>query len=764
ANRYPDGVRFVDLATLRDPALLPQKLAVSLRVPRAAGRSDTDRLIEGLRDKRLLLLLDNAEHMVSACADLAWKLLRACPGLSILTTTREALSIEGESVLRLGRLDDHGEETATALFLDRARARDPAFSEDADALAVVGRICHRLDGIPLAIELAATWADVLAPGEILARLEQRLALLDRTGGPGSADATATDPRHTGLRAMIDWSHDRLSEEERALFRRLSVFHGGWSLETAEQVCLRPDQAGWGSLDRMRSLLAKSVIERVPSAERPGTSRYRMLETFREYAEEKLREAGEEAEFLKRRFEAFHRIFEARRLVGPEQTDWIARFREEEDNLRATLAARHTSAIAPSDAAAFGLKLTGFWIRLGRWEEGRRTLASLLVELREAGDGRTRLYGAVAHSCAELARSQGDLEAASSLAREALAIATEFGDDRLQSSCHNELGNVAKLLEDFESARRSYDACLAHLDPGSDPWHYAGVVFNRGVAFAEQGRFAEAEADFRESLRVKQEIGDERGVAHVLNGLGLIRKEMGAFDEARALLEESLEHKRKIDDRPGILLTLLNLGNLENNICAQPRTERERLDRAVDRFSEGLALARAIGDRSGEARLLGGLGFTRFLQGDLAAARLTLEESLAISASSSGGISGRTAQLGLAFVALEERRLDDARRHAIEALRESPRLRRDVAAQPLDLLAFVADASGSTGEALRLVALARRLREGVPRGDARWESGWRADLERRILEAVGRQAFDEAVESAPVLSVEELLVRLDSASS
>ncbi len=337
---FPDGVWLVELAPLSDPALVAQVTARTLGLSEQGERSPLEILVDFIRPKRLLLVLDNCEHLIEACAQLVEALLRACPDLCVLATSREALGVPGETVFYVPSLSIPGAEEALAgeklrqyeavrLFQERAAACLEGFQITDDNAATIAQICRRLDGIPLAIELAAARVRLLSVEQIAARLDDCFHLL--TGG-----SRTVLPRHQTLRAAIDWGYALLSEQERVLLRRLSVFSGSWTLEAAEAVCQGNGLAEAEILDLLAGLASKSmvVVLQAPG----GARRYTQLETIRQYGHEKLQQAGEESGCLQQHLDYFLRFAETgdRKLRGPESLEWLHRMEEEYANLRAAL--------------------------------------------------------------------------------------------------------------------------------------------------------------------------------------------------------------------------------------------------------------------------------------------------------------------------------------------------------------------------------------------------------------------------------------------
>lgn len=427
-GEFADSARFVSLARIFDPELVVSAIAHVLELEEAGERSLVERLKEHLQDKRLLLVLDNFEHVAQA-APVVTELLTACPHLKVLATSRQALHLSGEQeypVPPLGLPDlKHIPETgdllkspAVALFVARARAVKPDFRLTGESAESVAGICHRLDGLPLAIELAAARVRLLPPRALLARLEQRLPLL--TGG-----ALDLPERQQTLRNTIDWSHDGLDEEERRLFRRLSVFVGGFTLHAAEAVCNATEDPPGDTLDRLTSLIDKSLLRQTAHVD--GEPRFTMLETIREYALERLA-AGEEADEIQNVHAAYYLALaeEAEpELNGAEQRAWLERLEAEHANLRAALQ-RSLEREDRETALRLGGALWRFWLSQGHLNEGRRWLEEALA----GGGGASASTRARAlNGAGTLAHYQGDYGRAAELCGESLQLSRRLEDKR-----------------------------------------------------------------------------------------------------------------------------------------------------------------------------------------------------------------------------------------------------------------------------------------------------------------------------------------------
>lgn len=415
---YPNGIWLAEFAPIADPTLVPKIVASALNVPEQPGHNMTETLTDSLRRKTLLLVLDNCEHLLTDCAELTTALLRACPQVRILTTSREALGVPGETLWRVPSLslpdagqvptvEDMVQCEAVRLFVDRAVATAPEFAITPKNASAIARICQRLDGIPLAIELAAARVKVLAVDQIAARLDDRFRLL--TGGSRIAV-----PRQQTLRATMDWSYGLLLEKERAVFRQLSVFAGGWALEAAEAVCVGKRIKKHAVLDLLAELVEKSLVE---METQDGEARYRFLETIRQYSWEKLVESKEAAAVRTRHRDWYLALAERAEseLHGPQQGVWLERLESEHDNLRAALRWSKTE----EGGAEAWLRLAGalhwFWNIRGHASEGRDWLEGALSTKRDTSASvRARaLCGA-----GILAWRQGDINRASMLLQEA----------------------------------------------------------------------------------------------------------------------------------------------------------------------------------------------------------------------------------------------------------------------------------------------------------------------------------------------------------
>ncbi len=598
-NRFVDGAWVVELAALSDATLVPQAIAKALDVPEQPHVPMAGTLGRALRSKVMVLILDNCEHLLVACAQLADALLRECPGLRILVTSREPLGVPGETTWRVPSLsmpdpqqlpphDQLVEFEAVRLFADRARSMRPEFLITANNARAVAQTCHQLDGMPLAIELAAARIRTLTVEQIAARLDDRFRLLTG-GGP------TVLPRHQTLRATMDWSYDLLSEPERIVLRRLSVFARGWTLEAAETVCSGAGVETADVLDLLARLVDKSLVVMEP---RGGEARYHLLETVRQYGRDRLRDSGELRAVFRRHRDWYRDLSEQAEpeLRGPGQQYWLERLEVEHDNARAALqwSLGNGEARAALQMAIF---LRSFWHRKGHLVEGRRWLeeglrqdtpppavriralnalghfaffqadfASVRAALTESlvlarqTDDRQGLVDALS-SMGGAAVFRGEFAEARSLLGESLAVSRQLGDQRGIATSVGHLGLVAADCGDYRAARSLYRDALAIFRALGDTTVCATLLHNLGHVMSAQGEHAAARALFQESLGLARGLGLKHSIAHYSANLAVVEVHEGEFVRARSLLEESLLAFRDLGDKRGICRALEGFGIL-----------------------------------------------------------------------------------------------------------------------------------------------------------------------------------------------------------
>jgi predicted ATPase/class 3 adenylate cyclase len=605
---YADGVVFVDLSKISDPAQVPATIA------RAFGLRDTgdgvtpfEQLQAFLGERTVLLVLDNFEHVTPA-AETVKELLGSCPALTVLTTSRAPLGLYGERVLGVPPLtlpdpqlrqsvDELARNEAVRLFVERAQATKDGFALNDENAADIVQICHRLDGLPLAIEFAAARVKLLPPRALRARLERRLKLLTN-------DVADRPGRQQTLRAAIDWSHDLLSAEEQRLFRRLSVLVGGGGLDAAEALGSAGDEDDLDVLEVLSSLVDKSLLRQ--SEDPDGEPRYGMLETIREYGLERLEESGE-AEAVRERhaavFGGLARDGEAG-FGGPDQARWLDRLEREHDNLRAALSWLRDRREGER-YLGLALSLWRFWNVRGYLSEGRRWL-SVAVEDELPVSATTRARALLAKGV--LVRNQGDYVRAHKLAARALLLFEAAGDKRGIAGALNDLAAVAQERGDDDEAAELVERSLSLFREVGDRRGIASALTNRGLDAWERRDLATAKRCFDESLAEYRALGDERGQAVAFGNLGEVAHSRGEYEKAKTLYEQSLAIRRSLGDKRGVAMALCNLVTLLAECGdATPAT--------VALGEESVALFEAIGDREGVACALCALGQAAHLQND-----------------------------------------------------------------------------------------------------------------------------------------------------
>jgi predicted ATPase/DNA-binding CsgD family transcriptional regulator len=599
ADDAGDGVWFADLAPLQDPGLVAVTVADVLGVRRDAGRPLLDTVVEAVGGQSLLVLLDNCEHVIGACAKLTDALLRGCPNLALLATSREPLGIDGERVYRVPSMslpadgDDAGAiraSEAVRLFEDRAAAQGVLLAWDEETAGLAGRICRRLDGIPLAIELAAARLRAMSEAELEARLDERFALL--TGGSRTAL-----PRQQTLRATVDWSWELLTGPERTVLARLSVFAGGFGLPAAEAVATGPDVPAEAVLGHLGALVDKSLVQFGDAG--TGPAPYRLLETVRQYAAGRLDAQGPEVAGATR---VAHRDYyvalaEAAvpHLMAVGQAEWLDRLDAELGNLRAAIAFSLTQS-DPEPGLRLAASLRVYWLARGHASEGVDALKSLLdvPAARTATLPRAQALGTAAH----LLQHTGDYAIAGQYCEEALAIARAAGDDYL----------IAGLLYDraWILVRRGQPGvALSLIEQGLGLARRLGelhltarLLSARAFATNVEGDPAAAARDNAEALRLFRQAGDRLQVGQMLNNLSDYELWTGDLDAARRHLAESLEIARALNARHSAVIGTFNLG-LAEYLGGSPGS-------AEALFAESLDLARRLAMKRHAAYALIGL--------------------------------------------------------------------------------------------------------------------------------------------------------------
>ena len=600
-DTYADGVWWVELAALTDPAFVPDIIASTLMLKDQPGRAPMASITDYFEAKHALLILDNCEHLIAACADGAEHLLRFCPRLHILATSRETLRVSGEMLYRVPSLTtpqaaqdianlDHYE--SVRLFIERAHAVQPEFELTASNATAVVQLCQRLDGIPLAIELAAARLKALTAEQIDARLADRFGLLTT----GSRTAL---PRHQTLRATIDWSYALLSSAERVLLRRLSIFSGGWTLEAAEAVCTGGEVEPAQVLDLLTHLVDKSLLIVLSHA---GETRFGMLETVREYAHQKVVASGELDAISEQHLNYILRLAEEI-MPQPEShsgqsKEQLEKLEREHANLRSALrwAIEHSKT---DSALRLGAATGPFWELRSYWREGRAWLERVLDVSRNTGSSSTSTVGYAQALLQDgvLAWRQCDYPVARELLERSLARFRELDHPSSIAATLEFLGGVTYEQGDYAAAQRVYEEALEMWRKLGNKRNIAYGLTDVGLALYNCGDWLTSRRLVEESIPLHREMGDQYGISYALNLLGNILFLQGDHAAAQIAYEEGLALRRELGNKRSIAATLDDLGNL--------RTSLGDYDVGQALYKESMSLFREIGNNRGLAGALSG---------------------------------------------------------------------------------------------------------------------------------------------------------------
>jgi len=705
-DQFPDGVWFIELAPLTNPDLIPQTILSALGVgeQEAEGKTAT-LLINHVRNKKLLIVLDNCEHLIEASAQLVDTLLSQSPGLKILASSREALGVKGEmawhvpslalpDIKHLPDIESFSQCEAVHLFIERATLAQPHFHLTENNASFIAQICSRLDGIPLAIELAAARVKALSVDQIAARLNDRFRLL--TGG-----ARTALPRQQTLRALIEWSYNLLSQQERILFTRLAIFVGGWRLEAAEQVCVE-ERDGFDVLDLLSHLVDKSLVN---VEETKDGLRYRMLETTRQFARDMLMLSDEILQFRERHLAYYLTLVESAQpeLRGRKQALWLARLELEHDNLRAALEWSLES--QPESGLQMAVGLSDFWDTHGHVTEAYKWLEVMLNATGHLAPTPTRvdaLFGA-----AGMAMRQTNISKTQTLLSESFALAQALGYKNGIAKGLAARGLMKEHVEnDLEGADALYNESL-------EIWREVGDKLSIGQALGplagrardRQHDYARAERLYNESLTLFREVGNEREIAGAFWNLSEVAIAHRDYVAARRLAEESLALYRDLEDKHGIATALRAFSVSLHN--------QGHVDQARRASEESVELFQEIGDR-------GCMGFTLlvlarqvYAQNDLQRAAEMIQESVTIQHETGEKVVESNALNVCGRIALAQGNPLEARRHFQEGLILQRDLQ-DIGNAP-SLLEGLANALASlsqSNDAILLLGAAEALRERI----------------------------------------------------
>jgi predicted ATPase/class 3 adenylate cyclase len=605
---FADGVWLVELAPLADPELVTSTVASALGVREGPGRPLLETLVNALSDRHLLVVLDNCEHLLDAAATLVDTFVRSCPRVSVLATSREPLGIAGERAYRVPSLslpgpdqvltsDEAGSFDAVRLFVDRAVGHRPDFLLDDTNAAIVASVCRKLDGMPLAIELATARLGSLSVADIEQRLDDRFGLLTR-------GARTAHPRQQTLHALIDWSFDLLDERERAVLCRLSVFSGGWTLEAAEAVCSGNDLQAREVADILSSLVDKSLVQADPMGH---DLRYRLLEIIRQYAAEKLSDLGRAEEAPTRQAHAYFFLALAEEaaphLSGADLARWFEVVDSEHDNLRAAVANFLSDESTIDQALRIGGSLRDFWF-LGYLSQGIEILEASLSH--PNNKGLPTLRAAAFLSAAYLHFEQGDYATAQSQFEGVVEVAASIGDPALEAEAFGGLSLLALRQGDLRRASELVQTSVDLARVAGDNFVIADALNHRGPIRSVCGELGEL-SDLEEALALFRELDDRFGVARALQNLAVLAIRQGDLAAARTHINETLRLRREMHRNGRIHAPLYYLGLVElldGNTSA-----------AHDAFDELLVVSRQMGTQPWVAYAFLGLAFCASSTGD-----------------------------------------------------------------------------------------------------------------------------------------------------
>jgi predicted ATPase/DNA-binding CsgD family transcriptional regulator len=616
---YPEGVWLVDLAPVVDPDLVAASVAAAMQIREVPMQDFTETLKRQLRDQRLLLVLDNCEHLVSSCAAVAEALLTSCPGVTILATSREPLAVRGETTWRVPSLsvpaerarppiEDVTQYEAVRLFVDRALKANPGFAVTPGNAAAVAEICRRIDGIPLAIELAAARASAFTVEQIAGALEDRFVLLTR----GSRTAL---PRQRTLESSVDWSYALLEEDERTLLRRLSVFAGGFDLDATEDVC-----SGDGlDRDRVVPLLGQLVDRSLVQVDGGGSrGRYRLLETIRLYARRKAVDSGELTSVRTRHLDHYLALAEEAEpeIEGPGLRTWAARLEADYDNLRAAMEWSLESRQVEKALRLPGAQLL-FWLVRSHMKEGEGRVAAALALV--GGDPRSRAAAVVtaAGAAAWLLEAEGSHR----FGEEALALGRSLGDSRVIGRALTYLGWAA-IVADPTGAEPVLLEAIAASDDAGDAWYSSQSRVSLGFNQMQLGLFQQARDLLEQGIAIARRNGDALNVREGLTYLGFTSLFQGRVAEAQTFGDEALVVVRELQDEYWRAIVL--------QVLAFVAVHRGDYERARAMFREGVELARDQGNIPGIACGTALHGYLESMTGDLDSAESLVDEALLFS--------------------------------------------------------------------------------------------------------------------------------------
>lgn len=615
-DEYTNGVFVFEFAPVTEEELVIQPVMNSLGIREEEGKSPEDTLTEYLKEKEMLLIMDNCEHIINKCANLAELLIRKCPKIKIIATSREALNCQGEQTYRLSALSVPEQTSgitpeeiiqceSVRLFVERALTVNPGFRVTESNASALAEICRRLDGIPLAIELAAAKTNVISVEKIHQRLDDMFSLL-------SGVRRTVLPRQQTLRAMIDWSYNLLSEKEKILWSRLTVFSGGWTLESAEEICSDEKTGSYEILDLLGQLSQKSIISFNETNER-----YSMLETMKQYGEIKLEDSGELTAIKLKHLEYYSSLADRTKNLKISSPEWFSVLDPDHNNFISAIESS-VPAGKPETGALITESLNHFWEIRGYYSTGLKLIEVLLSDKKDLSkNSLAKLYMNYSH----FFRIQGNYEKSRELNRKSLELLRETGSKNdIIIALHN-AGNTEALTGNFSEAGRIFEESLKLSRECNFISGIAFALNNLGNVALIKGDHEKAEAYTLESLEHHYKSGNSRDICFALDTLGNIMKEKGNLEKAKKYLSESLEISRQIGDKSGIAFALYNLGSVY--YCCGDE------EKALEYANESLKLRTEIGDKPGIAYSYDIIGVICFYRKEYDKAEYYLRESLKI---------------------------------------------------------------------------------------------------------------------------------------
>lgn len=655
-DEFADGVWIVELASLLEPELLPDVVTQTLRISQQTSENVMHTLIEYLRDKELLLILDNCEHLIHAAAEFTQDLLKKIPKLKIIATSREALRIDGEQchrILSLGIPNPDDKDTpeqltqfeSVRLFIERALSVNQNFRVNNNNAPALAQICFQLDGIPLAIELAAARTKALSVEQISERLSNRFHLL--TGG-----RRTSLPRQQTLRALIDWSYDLLTVVEKTLWNRLSIFSGGWTLDSAEEICSDEKIESCEVIDLMTLLVEKSIV--IFNEEK---RRFRMLETIKQYGDEKLRESGEHSIFADKHLKYFAEfaVAASKELRGSKHAQTIALLESESGNVEKCL----LWAVESSNMSE-AHKLTGamgyYWQLRGHYSEALRWL-TVVTQTRPAMID--PVYCRVLSHKGNFHRLKSNFENANKYLLESLELSREIGDESGVTDTVNRLGINEYDQGRFEGAIKYYEENLAVFMKNGDKHGISKTLNNLGNTASNLGDDEKAMRYYEESLVLRRELNDILGIGITLNNVGILAFERGEYDKAIVLLKESLQVRKEMSDMEGTVICLVNLGHTVYN--------RGDFDEAKEYYDESLRVYEDMGERSGFSESYYNLGKVEYAKNQIDIAEEHFESGLKIATELKSDSLIAVNLFGLGKTSSRKGKIDEAKQYYYDSL-------------------------------------------------------------------------------------------------